>query len=127
MSTAGTRESSRIDGQSQLGVGATLRRGLQLSPELKVGLWLTVALALVATVGRVVIPFVVQQATDNGIQAEGGPDVGFVLGAIGIAAVVDQGSHEELLGRCRGYVDLVQAYSREAAERAAVTRQEEGA
>ena len=88
MSTAGTRESSRIDGQSQLGVGATLRRGLQLSPELKVGLWLTVALALVATVGRVVIPFVVQQATDNGIQAEGGPDVGFVLGAIGIAAVV---------------------------------------
>ncbi|WP_165368590.1 ABC transporter ATP-binding protein [Serinicoccus sediminis] len=40
-------------------------------------------------------------------------------------AVVDQGSHELLLGRCRGYVDLVQAYSREAAERAAVTRQEE--
>ncbi|WP_022924083.1 ABC transporter ATP-binding protein [Serinicoccus marinus] len=39
--------------------------------------------------------------------------------------VVDQGSHDELLSRCRGYVDLVQAYSREAAERAAVTRQEE--
>ncbi|ANS77610.1 ABC-type multidrug transport system ATPase and permease components [Serinicoccus hydrothermalis] len=39
--------------------------------------------------------------------------------------VVDQGSHAELLGRCRGYVDLVQAYSREAAERAALTRQEE--
>ncbi|WP_298749586.1 ABC transporter ATP-binding protein [uncultured Serinicoccus sp.] len=88
MSTAGTSESSRIDGQSQLGVGATLRRGFQLSPELKVGLWLTVGLALVATVGRVVIPFVVQQATDNGIQAEGGPDVGFVLTAIGIAAGV---------------------------------------
>ncbi|WP_130013842.1 ABC transporter ATP-binding protein [Serinicoccus sediminis] len=88
MSTAAARESSRIDAQSELGVGATLRRGFQLSPELKVGLWLTVALALVATVGRVVIPFVVQQATDNGIQAEGGPDVGFVLTAIAAAAGV---------------------------------------
>ncbi|KUG54279.1 multidrug ABC transporter ATP-binding protein [Serinicoccus chungangensis] len=88
MSTAAARESSQIDAQSELGVGATLRRGFQLSPELRVGLWLTVGLALVATVGRVVIPFVVQQATDNGIQAEGGPDVGFVLTAIAIAAGV---------------------------------------
>ncbi|WP_141567698.1 ABC transporter ATP-binding protein [Serinicoccus profundi] len=67
---------------------ATLRRGLQLSPELRVGLGLTIALAVLATVGRVVIPFVVQQATDNGIGAEGGPDVGFVLRAIGLAAFV---------------------------------------
>ncbi|WP_192796535.1 ABC transporter ATP-binding protein [Serinicoccus kebangsaanensis] len=39
--------------------------------------------------------------------------------------VVDRGSHADLVARCRGYLDLVQAYSREAAERAAVTRQEE--
>ncbi|GAA1182539.1 ABC transporter ATP-binding protein [Ornithinimicrobium humiphilum] len=40
--------------------------------------------------------------------------------------VVDQGTHDELVGRCRGYADLVHAYAREAAERAAVERGEEG-
>ena len=39
--------------------------------------------------------------------------------------VVDQGSHDELLGRCQGYGDLVNAYAREAAERAAVAADEE--
>ncbi|GAA5163418.1 ABC transporter ATP-binding protein [Ornithinimicrobium tianjinense] len=41
--------------------------------------------------------------------------------------VVDRGSHEELVGRCQGYADLVHAYAREAAERAAVERHEEEA
>ncbi|WP_228386499.1 ABC transporter ATP-binding protein [Ornithinicoccus halotolerans] len=39
--------------------------------------------------------------------------------------VVDQGGHEELLARCQGYADLVHAYAREAAERAAVNAAEE--
>ncbi|GAA1157053.1 ABC transporter ATP-binding protein [Ornithinicoccus hortensis] len=39
----------------------------------------------------------------------------------------DQGSHEELLGRCQGYADLVTAYAREAAQRAAVAAKEEKA
>ncbi|ANS77611.1 ABC-type multidrug transport system ATPase and permease components [Serinicoccus hydrothermalis] len=80
--------SSRIAGRSQLSTGATLRRGLELSPELRDGLLLTLLLAVVATVGRVVIPFVVQQTTDNGINAEGGPDVGFVVRAIALAGGV---------------------------------------
>ncbi|KAB7744710.1 ATP-binding cassette domain-containing protein [Nostocoides sp. F2B08] len=80
--------SSRIEQQSALGTMATLRRGFELSPEIRVGLGLTIALAVVATVGRVIIPFVVQQTTDNGILAEGGPDVAFVARAIGIAAGV---------------------------------------
>lgn len=79
---------SRIDGTSRLGTLETLRRGVQLSPELRRGLLLTVVLALVATVGRVLIPFVVQQTTDRGILAPGGPDVGFVTTAIGLAALV---------------------------------------
>lgn len=78
--------SSRIEGQSSLGTLATLRRGLELSPELKRGIGLTVVLAVVATLGRVLIPFVVQQTTDNGILADGGPDTGFVLRAILVAA-----------------------------------------
>jgi ATP-binding cassette, subfamily B, bacterial len=40
--------------------------------------------------------------------------------------VVDQGSHAEVLERCSGYADLVNAYSREAAERAALAAEEEG-
>lgn len=81
-------DSSRIGAQSDLNTMDTLKRGLQLSPELRVGLWVTVGLALVATLGRVIIPFVVQQTTDNGILADGGPDVAFVFRAIGISALV---------------------------------------
>lgn len=81
-------ESSRIEQQSDLGTMATLRRGLELSPEIRQGLVLTVILAVVATVGRVVIPFVVQQATDRGILAESGVDVGFVMTAVAVAAGV---------------------------------------
>ncbi|MGB5953357.1 MAG: ABC transporter ATP-binding protein [Ornithinimicrobium sp.] len=79
-------DSSSIGASSELSTIATLRRGLQISPELRQGLLLTVGLALIATGGRVLIPFVVQQTTDNGIMAAGGPDVGFVLVAIAIAA-----------------------------------------
>ncbi|MGB3827476.1 MAG: ABC transporter ATP-binding protein [Ornithinimicrobium sp.] len=77
---------SRIGESSQLSTMATVRRGLALSPELRQGLTLTIALAFVATLGRVLIPFVVQQTTDNGIMAQDGPDVRFVLVAILIAA-----------------------------------------
>jgi ABC-type multidrug transport system fused ATPase/permease subunit len=41
--------------------------------------------------------------------------------------IVDEGSHDELLGRCEGYAALVTAYSREAAQRAAVAAEEEKA
>ncbi|WP_134773491.1 ABC transporter ATP-binding protein [Ornithinimicrobium flavum] len=88
MSTPHEQASSRIEAQSDLGTLATLRRGFQLSPELSRGLWLTAGLAVLATLGRVVIPFVVQQTTDNGIMADGGPDVGFVVRAIALAAGV---------------------------------------
>jgi len=39
--------------------------------------------------------------------------------------LVDRGTHAELMSRCQGYVDLVTAYAREAAERAAVAADEE--
>jgi ABC-type multidrug transport system fused ATPase/permease subunit len=41
--------------------------------------------------------------------------------------VVDHGTHRELEQRCEGYQRLVTAYAREAAERAAVAADEEGA
>ncbi|MGB3186439.1 MAG: ABC transporter ATP-binding protein [Ornithinimicrobium sp.] len=80
-------EASSIGASSGLSTLATLRRGLDISPELRDGLLLTIALALIATGGRVLIPFVVQQTTDNGIMAASGPDLRFVMVAIGIAAM----------------------------------------
>ncbi len=66
----------------------TLRRGLAMSPELRQGIWVTLALAAVATLGRIVVPFSVQQTIDRGLMAEGGPDVGHVARMLTIAAVL---------------------------------------
>jgi ATP-binding cassette, subfamily B, bacterial len=80
--------SSRIEQTSGLGTIATLRRGLELSPEIRQGIGLTLVLAIVATVGRVLIPFVVQQTTDNGILADGGTNLDYVTRAVLVAAGV---------------------------------------
>jgi ATP-binding cassette, subfamily B, bacterial len=56
----------------------TLRRGVALSPELVRGLGFTIFLAVVATIGRVLVPIAVQQGVDRGVGAEGGPDARFV-------------------------------------------------
>ena len=45
----------------------TIRRGIQVSPELKEGLGGTLALAVVASLGQVVVPIVVQQTLDRGL------------------------------------------------------------
>ncbi len=66
----------------------TLRRGLELSPELTRGLRITLALAAVATVGRVVVPFSVQQTIDKGLLAAGGPDAANVTQLLSLAAVL---------------------------------------
>ena len=65
----------------------TLKRGVQLSPELRRGIGVTVALAILSTFGRVLIPFVVQRTTDEGILARGGPDPGIVLRYVLLALV----------------------------------------
>jgi putative ABC transport system ATP-binding protein len=57
---------------------SVLRRGLALTPEFTRGLWGTLLLAFVSTVGRIVIPLAVQQTIDNGLKAEGGTNTGLV-------------------------------------------------
>jgi len=76
-----------IESSAALGTWATLRRGVQLSPELRKGAGVTLGLALVSTIGRVLVPFVVQQTTDRGILAKGGPDVGLVVRLVLLAAL----------------------------------------
>ena len=63
----------------------TLKRGFVLSPELRKGIWVTVGLAVLSTLGRVLVPFVVQRITDEGLLADGGPDLGSVAMYIGVA------------------------------------------
>jgi putative ABC transport system ATP-binding protein len=58
---------------------ATLRRGLAATPEITRGIRLTLGLALLSTVGRVVVPIAVQQTVDRGIRGAGGPRPGVVL------------------------------------------------
>jgi putative ABC transport system ATP-binding protein len=64
--------------RARRGALKTIRRGLGLSPELRRGLAGTIAIAVVATAGRVVVPIAIQQIIDGGFD-EGGVDMGFVV------------------------------------------------
>jgi ABC-type multidrug transport system fused ATPase/permease subunit len=68
----------------------TIRRGIAVSPELTEGIRGTLALAVLASVGQVIVPIVVQQTIDHGLNGPGGPDVSFtslmgVLAGLAIA------------------------------------------
>ncbi len=87
-------DGARIESTSSLGVFATLRRGIEISPEITRGMWVTLGLALLAAGGRVVVPLAVQQTIDVGILADDGPDLGRVAllaslatGALALAAL----------------------------------------
>ncbi len=64
-----------------------LRRGLAGSPELRRGLGITVAFALLSALARLVLPVLVQQTLDRGFE-DGAVDVGFVAWATVFAALV---------------------------------------
>ncbi|MEX2133635.1 MAG: ABC transporter ATP-binding protein, partial [Acidimicrobiia bacterium] len=68
------------------GAMRTIRRGLSLSPELRKGLPGTIAIALVATAGRVIVPVVIQQIIDGGFSGER-VDMTFVIQMTVIALV----------------------------------------
>jgi ABC-type multidrug transport system fused ATPase/permease subunit len=82
--------STRMDSGEQISAWRTIGRGIELSPELKEGFWGTLALALLATLGRVVVPIAVQQTLDRGLKAPGGPDTGFMttMAVVAAAAIV---------------------------------------
>lgn len=82
--------SSALGGETTTDEGAlaTIRRGLALTPELLRGLWITLLLAVIATAGKVVVPIAVQSILDRGIIAPKTPDVAYVAGAAGLAALV---------------------------------------
>ncbi|MEJ7726938.1 MAG: ABC transporter ATP-binding protein, partial [Actinomycetes bacterium] len=83
-------DGTRVGKGSDIGAIATIRRGFALSPEFRTGLSLTLALAVISTLGRIVTPIAVQQVIDRGLSAPGGPDLGLVrqIVLLAIAAVL---------------------------------------
>lgn len=79
--------------EARRGALKTIRRGLSLSPELRKGLGGTIAIAVVATAGRVVVPIAIQQIIDGGFESDG-VDMSFVvqMTLIALAAVVVTGA-----------------------------------
>lgn len=82
--TAGTAPTPATARRPRQGAWTTVKRGLSLSPELRLGLGGTLAIALVATAGRVIVPVAIQQIIDGGL-AGGSVDMGFVTRMIGLA------------------------------------------
>ncbi len=81
------RSGTVLDSGEDIKAIATIRRGLAWTPELTQGFAGTLALAVVATVGQIIVPIAVQQTLDKGLGADGGPDVGFTV-RMGVAAAV---------------------------------------
>ncbi|WP_100444234.1 ABC transporter ATP-binding protein [Glycomyces xiaoerkulensis] len=77
-----------LDAKTEPGPFETLGRGLKLSPELRRGLAFTIFLAAVTAVGRLVVPISAQQVLDNGLFADGGPDLPYVFGVTALAVGV---------------------------------------
>ncbi|WP_408899179.1 ABC transporter ATP-binding protein [Nocardioides sp. R1-1] len=83
----------RAPAQTQLSTGEdigaweTIRRGVRHSPELVEGIGWTLTLAVLASVGQVVVPIAVQQTIDKGLRGPGGPDPAFATWLALAAAV----------------------------------------
>jgi ABC-type sugar transport system permease subunit len=61
------------------GALAVLRRGLAASPELRVGLKATIVFAIVAAIGKLAIPILIQIILDRGVLGSSGFRAEFVL------------------------------------------------
>jgi ATP-binding cassette subfamily B protein len=82
-----TGTSTSMDTGESISALRTIARGIELSPELKDGFGGTMAFAVLSTLGRIVVPVSVQQTLDRGINAPGGPDLGF-MGVVAVVAAV---------------------------------------
>ncbi|GAA3650260.1 ABC transporter ATP-binding protein [Nocardioides ginsengisoli] len=72
-------EQTRLSTGEEIGAWETIRRGIRHSPELVEGIGTTLFLAVLASVGQVVVPIAVQQTIDKGLRGAGGPDPSFTL------------------------------------------------
>lgn len=76
-----------VDSGEDISAWRTIKRGAEISPELKDGFVGTLVLALLGTGGRVVVPIAVQQTLDRGVNGPHGVDLGFVGAMAALAAL----------------------------------------
>lgn len=81
----------------------TLRHGLRLSPEFSRGLAWTLVLAVLATLGKIIVPIAIQQVIDRGLGGDT-PDVAFIRNAVLLCALA------VLLTALCGYLMNVRLY-----------------
>jgi len=67
---------------------AVLRRGVQVTPQLRAGMWFTIGVALAAAAGRIIVPIVIQLILDRGVLGDEGFRPRFVLVACAVAVVL---------------------------------------
>ena len=65
-----------------------LKRGLQVSPELRTGAGLTVLMALIVAAGSLAIPVLIQQILDQGLRGEDGLRSNFIYISCAIAFII---------------------------------------
>ncbi len=82
--------STQFESGEDISAWQTLRRGVHYSPELSEGLATSLALAVIASLGQVIVPIAVQQTLDRGLRGPTGPDVGFTvwMGCASAAAIL---------------------------------------
>ncbi len=85
------RPHSAPEPRAESGALSVLRRGIAASPELRQGLKVSIAFAVVAAIGKLAIPILIQQILDRGILGEDGFRPAFVIGACAVAAVLTLG------------------------------------
>ncbi|MFC2176894.1 ABC transporter ATP-binding protein [Actinomycetota bacterium] len=73
--------------ESEIGTAQALRRVLRVAPELRRGLWVTVALAGIGTAIALIIPIVIQQLVDTELLGDDSIDLGNVVGGGAVALV----------------------------------------
>ncbi|HCB03396.1 MAG TPA: ABC transporter ATP-binding protein [Nocardioides sp.] len=83
-------DGTAMDSGEDIAALDTIRRGVAISPELTEGFRGTLALAVIASFGQVIVPIVVQQTLDRGLNGDEGPDVSFtvLMGLLAAVAIV---------------------------------------
>tara|TARA_B100000579_G_scaffold74239_1_gene57054 strand:- start:5749 stop:7599 length:1851 start_codon:yes stop_codon:yes gene_type:complete len=76
---------SEGENEEKTGALVVLRRGLQVSPELRTGAGLTVLMALIVASGSLAIPVLIQQILDQGLRGEDGLRSNFIYISCAIA------------------------------------------
>ena len=83
-----TASLDEAEDEAKTGALIVLKRGLQVSPELRTGASLTVLMALIVAAGSLAIPVLIQQILDQGLRGEEGLRSNFIYISCAIAFLI---------------------------------------